>query len=40
MCTSPKPVQHMADELGVSRAAMYDWKAVEGGTVHERKNEK
>ena len=26
MCTSPEPVQHMADELGVSRAAMYDWK--------------
>ena len=26
MCTCPAPVQQMADELGVSRAAMYDWK--------------
>lgn len=26
MCSSPEPVQQMADELGVSRAAMYDWK--------------
>lgn len=26
MCLSPEPVQKMADELGVSRAAMYDWK--------------
>ena len=24
MCSSPEPVQQMADELGVSRAAMYD----------------
>lgn len=26
MCSSPEPVQQMADELGVSWAAMYDWK--------------